>query len=140
MSMKTTLIMLLIIILVATGLYFLWNQNQAAPEAQLLSVRYVCDNGKTIDAVYHQEISTAKSQPAPDAMPVPTGSVDLSINGAATTTIHQTISGSGVRYANQDESFVFWNKGNEAIILRNNVMDMQYKNCKSEGLEGGPLY
>jgi membrane-bound inhibitor of C-type lysozyme len=42
----------------------------------------------------------------------------------------QTISASGARYANVDESVVFWNKGDEALIMRDNQMDLNFKNCK----------
>jgi hypothetical protein len=42
--------------------------------------------------------------------------------------LKQTISASGVRYANKDESFVFWNKGNGALVLENNV-EKSYIGC-----------
>ena len=41
--------------------------------------------------------------------------------------LRQTISASGARYANEDESFVFWNKGNSAFIEENGKV--LYSNC-----------
>ncbi|MES2223629.1 MAG: MliC family protein [Patescibacteria group bacterium] len=93
------------------------------------TVIYTCDSGNTVVAAYHEgEVVDVK----PGEMPVPTGSVDVSLNAADAITLKQTISGSGVRYVNSDESFVFWNKGNEAIIMRGNAMDLDYKNCVSK--------
>lgn len=42
----------------------------------------------------------------------------------------QTISASGARYANSDQSFVFWNKGDTAFIEQNNVMT--FNNCAEQ--------
>lgn len=36
-----------------------------------------------------------------------------------TMTLPQTVSASGARYANADESIVFWNKGNDLFITQN---------------------
>ena len=36
------------------------------------------------------------------------------------------MSGSGIRYANADESIVFWNKGNTAAFLAAQVIDNEY--------------
>jgi membrane-bound inhibitor of C-type lysozyme len=43
----------------------------------------------------------------------------------------QVISGSGARYANADESFVFWNKGDTAFITEgpDDNDNMTYKDC-----------
>lgn len=42
--------------------------------------------------------------------------VDLDLSDGRKITIPQVVSASGVRYANTDESFVFWNKGDTAFI------------------------
>lgn len=41
----------------------------------------------------------------------------------------QTISASGARYANEDESVVFWNKGNTAFITEGDPNNPTYKDC-----------
>jgi len=100
----------------------------APPQATpIASATYTCDSGKTISAAFFEGAPAAPVQPGQP--PMPTGSADVSLDGAASTTLHQTISADGARYANADESFVFWNKGNEAIIMRNNSMDLDYRNC-----------
>lgn len=93
------------------------------------SVVYTCDAGKTISVTYFDGPTPATPQPGEP--PVPTGSIEASFNGAASTTLRQTISADGARYASADETLVFWNKGDEAIIMRNNAMDIEYANCKT---------
>ena len=63
--------------------------------------RFDCSNGKGIEAVFSSN------------------SVQLALSDGRQITLPQTISGSGARYANADESFVFWNKGNTAFITEN---------------------
>ncbi len=79
---------------------------------------YSCNGGKTISAAYYQ----GEDKPAlgPDKPPVPGGSVTLAFEGGRSLTLHQTLSADGVRYANPDESFIFWSKGNGALVLENN--------------------
>ncbi|MEI6843118.1 MAG: MliC family protein [bacterium] len=45
--------------------------------------------------------------------------VRLQLPGVSEIYLTQTISASGARYANADESFVFWNKGNTAFVEQN---------------------
>lgn len=42
--------------------------------------------------------------------------VDLKLSDGRSMTLPQVVSGSGARYANSDESFVFWNKGNMVTV------------------------
>lgn len=95
-----------------------------------VSVTYACDGEKRIVAVYHE--GPVMPEPEPGELPVPTGSVEVALDGAPSEKLDQTISASGIRYANADESFVFWSKGNEALVLRDNVMDLEYTNCIAE--------
>ncbi len=62
---------------------------------------FVCAAGKRIDATF---INGANSK------------VLLTLSDGRKLTLPQTMSGSGARYANADESIVFWNKGNTAFI------------------------
>ncbi len=45
--------------------------------------------------------------------------VALTLSDGRAVILPQTISASGARYANPDESFVFWNKGTTAFIQEN---------------------
>jgi len=56
-------------------------------------------------------------------MPVPTGSVSLVLSDKREMILKQTISASGIRYANPDESFIFWSKGNGAFISEKDIQE-----------------
>lgn len=131
MQSRNWIIGALVLIIVLVGAYFYFSPGTAAPTTpnrSLVSTAvYTCDQGKTIAAAYYE--GPAAPQPAPGEPATPTGSVDVSIGGAATTTLAQTISADGTRYANADESLVFWSKGNSALVMRNNTMDLDYSNC-----------
>lgn len=88
---------------------------------------YICDANRAIIAAYYE--GQLVSQPKIGEPPVPTGSVGISLDGGAIIALNQTISASGIRYANKDESFVFWNKGETALVMRNNSVDLNYTNC-----------
>jgi len=92
------------------------------------TVSYVCDSGKVIIAKFYQGENKPVSNP--DQPPIPTGSVALELGDGRSVSLLQTISADGGRYADPDESFVFWSKGNGAFITENNPNNMTYKNCK----------
>ncbi|HEU5114571.1 MAG TPA: MliC family protein [Candidatus Paceibacterota bacterium] len=96
----------------------------------IAAATYFCDKGKIVSAEFYDTPTTTK--PVPGEPPHPTESVDVSIGGAPTTTLAQTMSADGARFANADESLVFWNKGNTALIMRNNSMDLGYTNCATQ--------
>jgi hypothetical protein len=97
-----------------------------APGILINVVNYSCDGGKSIMAGYFE--GTSQPVLAPGEPPVPTGSVALTFDGGRMMTLKQTISADGARYANSDESFVFWSKGNGAMILQNG-QEKDYTNC-----------
>jgi hypothetical protein len=90
-------------------------------------VSYTCDAGKVIIAKFYQ--GETEPSPSPDQPPIPGGSIVLSLSDGRSITLPQTISADGERYANSDESFVFWGKGNGAFITEGNGNDTTYKNC-----------
>lgn len=61
-------------------------------------VSFTCKEGKSIGAVFYKR------------------KVELSLSDKRALTLPQTISASGARYANADESVVFWNKGTTAFV------------------------
>lgn len=61
-------------------------------------VTYACGDAKNVRAIYRQ------------------GSVELLLSDGRHLVVPQAVSASGARYANEDESFVFWNKGDGAFI------------------------
>jgi len=106
------------------------TQQTAADRTLTTTVAYSCDKGKTITVAYYE--GPEMPQPAPGEMPTPTGTADVSLDGGATTTLNQTISADGVRYATADDSFVVWNKGKDVLVMRDNSMDLDYTNCTQQ--------
>jgi hypothetical protein len=83
------------------------------------------NGGKTISAAFYAGTSTPSADP--NQPPVPGGSVALTLSDGRSMTLPQTVSADGGRYANADESIVFWNRGDTAFITENNVQT--YANC-----------
>jgi membrane-bound inhibitor of C-type lysozyme len=86
---------------------------------------YLCNGGKTIQAAFYKgEEHTVE----PGEMPIPSGSVKVALSDGRSLVLVKTISADGGRYANPDESFIFWDKGNTALVLENGA-EKDYKNC-----------
>lgn len=119
-------IFLIILLVVLCGFWFVLKDRTKTNLTLLNTTQYLCDGSKFITAAYYEG---QKTESKPGEPPIPSGRVEVSLDGAASTTLVQTISASGIRYANTDESFVFWSKGKEALIMRNNAMDLSYTNC-----------
>jgi len=77
------------------------------------SVSYRCDDNKHIEASY---FSGPMPMAATGEMPIPSGEVRLTLSDGRKMNLPQTISASGIRYANSDESVVFWSKGETAFM------------------------
>lgn len=92
----------------------------------LSEVFYQCSGGETINANYYKSPDTLKVEPGQP--PIPTGSVDLVLSDGRHMTLKQTISADGARYANQDESFIFWGKGDGALVFEDN-QQKSYIDC-----------
>lgn len=101
------------------------TNNQVTAKKPIAVVNYICQDNKSIQASYYK--GDEAKIPEPGQPPVPTGRVEIRLSEGKTLTLPQTISGSGIRYANTDESFIFWSKGKMAFILENN--QETYRNC-----------
>lgn len=100
-------------------------------------IDYICSGNKTINAKFYkgEDIIVEEGQP-----PVPSASVSLVFDNGDTQTLDQDVSASGVRYINENQDFVFWTKGNSAMVLENNE-PTDYVGCialskESKDLEG----
>jgi membrane-bound inhibitor of C-type lysozyme len=80
-------------------------------ETPVATATLKCQAERTIEAAFYAE------------------SVDLKLSDGRTMKLPQTISGSGARYANEDESFVFWNKGDTAFVTEGPDETMTFKDC-----------
>lgn len=83
----------------------------ALAETPVASATFKCKEGKSIDATFYAD------------------SVELKLSDDRSLKLPQAISGSGARYANADESFVFWNKGDTAFVTEGEDGKETYSDC-----------
>lgn len=86
----------------------------AAPafaEDPIATAKFDCADSKSIEATFYAD------------------KVDLKLSDGRSMTLPQVMSGSGARYANADESFVFWNKGDTAFVTEGSDETLTFKNC-----------
>ncbi len=108
------IIVLVVVVVLGVGL-LVWNNNkqpttqEVEPQVTLTTVKFTCDNEKEIDATFHSD------------------KVDLVLSDDRVMTLPQATSASGARYANSDETIVFWNKGETAFVMENDKET--FSNC-----------
>jgi membrane-bound inhibitor of C-type lysozyme len=83
----------------------------ALAEAPIASATFKCGDGKSIAATFYAD------------------EVDLKLSDGRSMKVPQAMSGSGARYANKDETFVFWNKGDTAFVTEGKDEAMTYSDC-----------
>jgi membrane-bound inhibitor of C-type lysozyme len=91
----------------------------------LQTVHYACDQGKTIVAEYFDGPSSV----AANGMPIPGGRVALVLSDGRHLDLPQTMSGSGIRYAEKAETIVFWSKGDTAFVEEGPSQKTTYAGC-----------
>ncbi len=77
----------------------------------IAKARFICADNKIIESVFYKNIA------------------QIETDSLGTLYLTQTIPASGARYANKDDSIVFWNKGNTAFITEGNQNSPTYKDC-----------
>jgi membrane-bound inhibitor of C-type lysozyme len=97
----------------------------AQAASPVATVNYGCAQGKTLVAEYFD----GPTRTAPDGRPIPGGRVVLTLADGKKLTLPQTLSGSGIRYANEGETFVFWSKGDTAFVEEGPSQTVTYKDC-----------
>ena len=75
---------------------------------------FKCQGGKSIEATFYAS------------------SVSLTLSDGRSLTVPQAMSGSGARYANKDETFVFWNKGDTAFVTEGEDGKETYSGCATK--------
>ena len=78
---------------------------------QINDVWFQCDSSKSIHAVFYKT------------------AVHVALSSGPELFLHQAISASGARYTNDDESLIFWNKGNTAFVTEGNQNNQTYRGC-----------
>lgn len=86
----------------------------ALADDPVATVKYACADSKTIDATYYAD------------------KVDITLSDGRALELPQTMSGSGIRYANADESVVFWSKGDTAFVTEGSDDQQTYADCVDE--------
>ena len=104
---------IILIAVVFGGIYFYGKYFPTSPVVDktkvITNVVFNCDGNKNIHAVFFDD------------------RVELTLSDGRNLLLSQALSASGTRYANNDESFVFWNKGNTAFVEESK--NDTYKNC-----------
>ena len=86
----------------------------ALAETPLATATFKCQGGKSIEATFYAS------------------SVSLTLSDGRSLTVPQAMSGSGARYANKDETFVFWNKGDTAFVTEGEDGKETYSGCATK--------
>jgi membrane-bound inhibitor of C-type lysozyme len=138
--MKKDILLIFIgaIILSCIGSWYVYtkgNKNPSPTPSPIAQVIYICNKSKTIDASFYKG---EQKQVAPGEMPIPSGSAKIVLSDGRNFDLPQTISADGGRYANADESFVFWSKGNGTLVLENNE-EKSYIGCVVIAKDPGDL-
>jgi membrane-bound inhibitor of C-type lysozyme len=97
----------------------------ALAQAPVATVQYSCAEGKPLSAEYFD----GPTRTAPNGRPIPGGRVVLTLADGKKLTLSQTLSGSGIRYANEGETFVFWSRGDTAFVEEGASQTVTYKDC-----------
>lgn len=85
----------------------------ARAEDAIAEVTFTCADDKSIEATFYAD------------------KVDLKLSDGRSMSLPQTMSGSGIRYANADETFVFWSKGDTAFVTEGSDSAETYADCVS---------
>jgi membrane-bound inhibitor of C-type lysozyme len=96
-----------------------------SPDAPMSTARYLCQQNKTIVADFYD----GKSSVGPDGRPLPGGRVVVQLSDGRKFSLPQTLSGSGIRYADSSGTFVFWSKGDTAFVEEGSSQTVTYRDC-----------
>lgn len=83
-------------------------------ETPVATAVFKCQAGKSIDAIFYAN------------------SVSLKLSDGRSLMVPQAMSASGARYANKDETFVFWNKGDTAFVTEGKDGKETYSGCATK--------
>jgi len=110
--MKKTLLEVVVVILAVVGFFYLYKEesSQITPiEGVINQATFYCVENKAIQAIFFSD------------------KVELTLSDGRNMLLNQAVSASGARYANTDESFVFWNKGDTAFVTEGD--QTTFKDC-----------
>ena len=76
------------------------GSDTVTEDGNVITALFTCEGGRSVEATFDNEKDTVR----------------LILSDGRDLTVPRALSASGARYANANESFVFWNKGNTAFI------------------------
>ncbi len=117
MTKKNKIVAILVLFLIITGYLYI---NKETPIEIGDTYLFTCKDAKNIIATFYPKNDTL---------------VSLNLSDGRSIKLPHVISASGARYANKDESIIFWNKGNTAFITEGATTT--YKECITA--ESNPL-
>lgn len=103
------------VIILAVIAYFVWFYNAPPTES--------------VPEVVSEEALTCSDGTVLETQLLDNEHIIVSLNGVPYE-LSPVVSASGARYANADESFVFWNKGNVSMILVDG--EVVFENCRTD--------
>lgn len=112
--MKKIIIATISIIVLIAAILLITQLNTIEEPVKDINAIFNCPEERMIITTFHLSDDT----------------VDIKLSDGRELTLPRAISASGARYANSDESFVFWNKGNTAFIQENGTTT--YQDCVEE--------
>ncbi|MCE9541389.1 MliC family protein [Candidatus Kaiserbacteria bacterium] len=116
----TIAITVVVIGILIAAWYGFTHRTPAAPavvepaDSGVITALFQCDGGRAVQASFDNSA----------------GNVRLTLSDGRELTLPHAISADGARYANTDESFVFWNKGNTAFITE--IGTTTYSGCVTQ--------
>ena len=127
---KSLYVLIFLVTLLVAAVYYFWFMTPmstpdvvttvATSTPTLIStVNYSCQNNKEISASFYE--TAAVPTGTANSAPVTTATVSLTLSDGRTFNLTQTVSADGGRYANEGDVFVFWSKGNGALITENSA-------------------
>ena len=87
------------------------SATPALAETPVATATFKCADAKSIEATFYAD------------------KVDLKLSDGRSMSVPQAMSASGARYANKDETFVFWNKGDTAFVTEGKDETQIYADC-----------
>ena len=103
------------LVVLAGGVYW---YVQSHKEVAIATATFGCDAGKTIAATFYKSSAT------------------IVLSDGRSLSLPHALSADGARYANKDESIVFWNRGNTAFITEGTPAVQTYSNCLAPDASG----
>ncbi len=124
MQTRTVIILLFLVSVAGITSAFALRRPASVPAPSVsanattpLKSHFTCEGGMSIWASFYEGSTTPPA--TSDMPPTPGGKVVITLDDGRVLSLPQTLSGSGARYANANESVVAWNKGDELMFEEN---------------------